>query len=273
MLSASEAAAKRAALEQVMGPAAAGGRPAADLTLDDEVDCGSYVRFRASFATEPTCRTPAILCVPRPCLGASPERRPAALCLMGTDVDVGAMSLVGFSSRPNRAFASELAERGFVTLSPTYPLFPGYLDSPNSAAGATGLAKLGQTAEETEGFAALSELGYASGMRKAIHDNQVAIDCLAALDYVSMAAGVVCVGHSLGGHVCPHALPPHPSAPLLMRLACRQNALFTAAFEPRVSAVVTSCGFTRWRWNDNERRGQPGDLHDWTSPKCERSAP
>ena len=213
MLSASEAAAKRAAMEEVMGSAAAAGdRPAADLTLDDEVDCGSYVRFRASFATEPTCRTPAILCVPRPCLGAFPERRPAALCLMGTDVDVGAMSLVGFSSRPNRAYASELAERGFVTLSPTYPLFPGYLDSPNSAAGATGLAKLGQTAEETEGFAALSELGYASGMRKAIHDNQVAIDCLAALDYVSMAAGVVCVGHSLGGHVCPHALPPHPCA-------------------------------------------------------------
>ena len=213
MLSASEAAAKRAALEQVMGPAAEDS-PAADLTLDDEgVDCGSYVRFSASFATEPTCRTPAILCVPRRCLGPSPERRPAALCLMGTDVDVGAMSLVGFSSRPNRAFASELAERGFVTLSPTYPLFPGYLDSPNSAAGATGLAKLGQTAEETEGFAALSELGYASGMRKAIHDNQVAIDCLAALDYVSMAAGVVCVGHSLGGHVCPtvsHPTPPHP---------------------------------------------------------------
>ena len=203
MFSASEAAAKRAALEQVMGPAAED-RPATDLALDDDdmgVDCGSYVRFSASFATEPTCRTPAILCVPRRCLGASPERRPAALCLMGTDVEVGAMSLVGFSSRPNRAFASELAERGFVTLSPTYPLFPGYLDSPNSAAGATGLAKLGQTAEETEGFAALSDLGYASGMRKAIHDNQVAIDCLAALDYVSMAAGVVCVGHSLGAGV------------------------------------------------------------------------
>ena len=220
MLSASEAAAKRAALEQVMGVAAGDRPPAADLTLDDEVDCGSYVRFRASFATEPTCRTPAILCVPRPCLGAFPERRPAALCLMGTDVDVGAMSLVGFSSRPNRAYASELAERGFVTLSPTYPLFPGYLDSPNSAAGATGLAKLGQTAEETEGFAALSELGYASGMRKAIHDNQVAIDCLAALDYVSMAAGVVCVGHSLGGHVCPRS-PTPLFLLILMRLPLR----------------------------------------------------
>ena len=64
---------------------------------------------------------------------------------------------------------------------------------------------------------------------------------------------------------------PSPSRPfvfaVLMRLLLRQNALFTAAFDNRVSAVVSSCGFTRWRWNDNERRGQPGDLSDWTGPK------
>ena len=27
---------------------------------------------------------------------------------------------------------------------------------------------------------------------------------------------------------------------------------------------MSSCGFTRWTWNDDEGRGKPGDLTDWS---------
>ena len=63
--------------------------------------------------------------------------------------------------------------------------------------------------------------GYASGSMKAIWNNQRAIDLLETLPQVDRdRIGVI--GHSLGGH----------------------NALFTALFDERLKAVVTSCGFT-----------------------------
>ncbi len=68
-----------------------------------------------------------------------------------------------------------------------------------------------------------SELGYGSGTMKAIVDNMGAIDVLQQL--AGRQLTFAAIGHSLGGH----------------------NALFTAAFEPRIQAVVTSCGFDSFR--------------------------
>lgn len=62
---------------------------------------------------------------------------------------------------------------------------------------------------------------YASGSMKAIWNNVRAVDLLEALPQVNKdRIGVI--GHSLGGH----------------------NALFTAVFDERLKAVVSSCGFT-----------------------------
>jgi pimeloyl-ACP methyl ester carboxylesterase len=64
------------------------------------------------------------------------------------------------------------------------------------------------------------DLGYASATMKAIWNNLRAVDLLCGLKEVDPARlGVI--GHSLGGH----------------------NAIFTALFEPRIKAVVSSCGF------------------------------
>jgi dienelactone hydrolase len=64
------------------------------------------------------------------------------------------------------------------------------------------------------------EMGYASATMKAIWNNLRAMDMLASLpDVDSNKIGVV--GHSLGGH----------------------NAIFTALFDLRIKAVVSSCGF------------------------------
>ncbi|MBM4002835.1 MAG: alpha/beta fold hydrolase [Planctomycetes bacterium] len=69
--------------------------------------------------------------------------------------------------------------------------------------------------------------GYASGTMKAIWDNVRAVDLLETLPEVD-ADRIGVIGHSLGGH----------------------NALFTAAFEPRLKVIVSSCGFTTFRKDD-----------------------
>jgi dienelactone hydrolase len=66
----------------------------------------------------------------------------------------------------------------------------------------------------------LKALGYSSGTMKAIWDNIRALDVLAATPGVSKA-GFGAIGHSLGGH----------------------NSIYTAVFDDRIKAVVSSCGF------------------------------
>jgi acetyl esterase/lipase len=79
---------------------------------------------------------------------------------------------------------------------------------------------------------------YTSGTMKAIYDNIRAIDLLQSLPEVDPAR-IGCIGHSLGGH----------------------NTLFTAAFDERIKAAVTSCGFTSFH------KYKGGNLTGWTSPR------
>lgn len=80
----------------------------------------------------------------------------------------------------------------------------------------------------------LAALGYRSGTMKAIHDNVRGVDLLLSLPEVD-GSGVLTMGHSLGGH----------------------NSLFTAAHDPRIRAVITSCGF------DSFADYKGGDLSGW----------
>lgn len=66
----------------------------------------------------------------------------------------------------------------------------------------------------------LNSLGYASGTMKAIWDNLRGLDLLDSLPCVKRGH-YAAVGHSLGGH----------------------NAIFTAVFDERIKAVVSSSGF------------------------------
>jgi dienelactone hydrolase len=79
---------------------------------------------------------------------------------------------------------------------------------------------------------------YLSGSMKAIWNNMRAVDVLETIPEVDRdRVGVI--GHSLGGH----------------------NALFTAAFDLRLKAVVTSCGFTAFH------HYYDGKLAGWTSDR------
>src|ERR1051326_7898374 len=55
-----------------------------DLKTEEEVDCGSYVRRLITYASEPGCRVPAYLLVPKDALEGK-RKVPAVLCLHGTD--------------------------------------------------------------------------------------------------------------------------------------------------------------------------------------------
>jgi hypothetical protein len=181
-------------MQEVMGPLPGRERRVPlDLQVTSDTDCGSYVRRAITYASGPGERTPAWLLVPKPAL-ARRAPAPAVLCLHPTDDTIGHDVVVGLGGRANRAYAAELAERGFVTLAPSYPLLAGY--QPDVLA-----------------------LGYASGTMKAIWDNVRGVDLLESLPFVRRG-GVGAIGHSLGGH----------------------NAVYTAAFDRRISVIVSSCG-------------------------------
>jgi acetyl esterase/lipase len=82
------------------------------------------------------------------------------------------------------------------------------------------------------------EYGYVSGSMKAISDNMRAIDVLQDMEQVDPER-IGCIGHSLGGH----------------------NTMFTAVFDTRIKALVSSCGFTRFH------KYYGGKLAGWTSPR------
>ena len=98
-----------------------------------------------------------------------------------------------------------------------------------------------QLADYQPDFAAL---GYASGTMKAIWDNMRALDVLAATPGV-LPTGFGAIGHSLGGH----------------------NAIYTAVFDERIAAVVSSCGFDSFLdyYSEKPEVWRPGQ--GWTQPR------
>jgi len=144
-----------------------------DLRIEEETDCGSHLRRLISYQSSPGGRVPAYLCIPKSALAGKPV--PAVLCLHPTENKIGFNVVVGLGGKPNRQYAAELAERGYVTLSPSYPLLADY--QPN-----------------------LKALGFSSGTMKAIWDNIRGLDLLETLPFVKKDAGFATIGHSLGGH-------------------------------------------------------------------------
>jgi dienelactone hydrolase len=181
-------------MQEIMGPLPGRAkRGALDPQTEEEVDRGSYVRRLLTYASEPGSRVPTYLLVPKAALQEG-AKTPAVLCLHPTDDQLGHKVIVGLGGKANRQYAHELAERGFVTLAPAYPLLANYQPD-------------------------LGALGYESGTMKAVWDNIRGLDLLETLPFVK-AGAYGAIGHSLGGH----------------------SAVFTAAFDERITAIVTSCG-------------------------------
>ncbi len=144
-----------------------------DPKTESETDCGTYVRRFITYASEPGSRVPAYLLIPKAVL-KDKKKVPAVLCLHGTNNTVGPGTVVGLGTRPNRGYALELAERGYVTLAPNYPLLAKYQPD-------------------------IKKLGWESGTLKAVWDNIRGLDLLESLPYVD-GSKMGAIGHSLGGH-------------------------------------------------------------------------
>jgi esterase/lipase len=212
-----------------------------DVKVESREETPEYTRIKLTYAAEPGDRVPALLLVPKKVkleangLGGEIANRdksttnnrgfggrlPAMLCLHPTNVD-GKAQTAGLVGEKTRHYGHQLAERGFVCLIPDYPSFGDYKAYDFKQ-------KVRPGSEQPL---------YESGSMKAIWNNIRAVDLLESLGYVDIDS-IGLIGHSLGGH----------------------NALFTAVFEPRIKAVVTSCGFTAF--HDYMK----GDLKGWTSDR------
>lgn len=181
-----------------------------EVKVEEEFDAGKYVRRLITYQSEPGSRVPAYLCIPKDVLEGK-LKAPAILCLHGTDNVVGHGTVVGLGTRPNRSYASELAERGYVTLAPNYPLLAKYQPD-------------------------VKKLGWESGTLKAVWDNRRGLDVLESLPFVE-GKRFGAIGHSLGGH----------------------NSVYTAVFDDRIAAVVSSCGLDSYLdyMGGNEKVWQP----------------
>ncbi len=145
-----------------------------EIKVLESKDAGTYLLQSITYRASASSRVPAHLCIPKDVL-ADKQKAKAILCLHPTDDKVGRKVVLGLGDRPNRAYAVELAERGFVTIAPAYPLLADYQPD-------------------------VAKLGYASGSMKAVWDNSRALDLLESLPYVDASNGFGVIGHSLGGH-------------------------------------------------------------------------
>jgi len=162
-------------MKEVMGPLPGKDkRCPLDPKVEEEVDCGDYVRRFLTYVSEPGARVPAYLLIPKSVLYAkSKHKAPAILCLHQTH-SLGQKVVVGLGGSTNDEYGVELARRGYVCLAPPYPLLANY--NPD-----------------------LKALGYQSGTMKAIWNNVRGLDLLESLPFVKRGR-FGAIGHSLGGH-------------------------------------------------------------------------
>ena len=144
-----------------------------DLRTEEEVEETSFVRRFITYSSEPGSRVPAWLLIPKAALRGH-DGFPAILALHPTDMEYGHRVVVEALRPHYRAYARDLAERGFVVIAPAYPLMANYQPD-------------------------LKALGYQSGSMKAVWDNIRALDLLETLPFVKPRK-VAAIGHSLGGH-------------------------------------------------------------------------
>lgn len=160
-------------MEAVMGPLPGREkRCPLDVRIEEEADCGDYIRRSITYAAEPGGRVPAYLLAPRRALEGR-QRVPAILCLHQTHAQ-GRKVVAGLGNSPNDEYGVELARRGYVCLAPAYPLLADYQPD-------------------------LEALGYASGTMKAVWNNIRGLDLLESLPFVKRGR-FGAIGHSLGGH-------------------------------------------------------------------------
>jgi dienelactone hydrolase len=255
-------------VQEVMGPVPGGERRVKlDVQVVEETEEPAYTRRKITYASEPGDRVTAWLLLPRdPRLATEGEKPLVAeiqrlqeqlehtrrIARRGNDPAINPLRarLAKLSDelaavRKQQAPAPAPSRRPAVlALHQTVPIGK---DEPVGLGGRPTLRYGKELAER--GYVVLApdypnfgehkvdvyELGYVSASMKAIWDNMRGVDLLQSLPEVDpQRIGVI--GHSLGGH----------------------NAIFTAAFDQRIQAAASSCGFNAFPYY------YKGDLKGWS---------
>jgi dienelactone hydrolase len=194
-----------AGVEKILGPMPDTIVPLAPQS-HGEVDCGTYIRRKISFAVQPNDRMIAYLLVPKK---PRATKVPAVICFYGTTSGAGKETTVGLSggrpgSKPekNRGFAIDMVEAGFVAFAADY-LRDGERVKP------------GERPYDSTSF--YKEFPAWSVVGKDAWDNARACDYLQSLEFVD-GEKIGMVGHSYGGH----------------------STIFATALEPRIKVAVSN---------------------------------
>lgn len=143
-----------------------------DVKVVEESRLDRYTRKKITYNADPHDRVESYLLVPH----NLPGKTPAILALHPTH-PIGKDQPVGLDGNPQRHYAKELAERGYIVIAPDY--WP--------------MGHYGQ--KEYNPY----ENGYASGSIKGVWNHMRAIDVLESLPQVDVDR-IGSIGHSLGGY-------------------------------------------------------------------------
>lgn len=168
----------------------------------ERVDCGSYIREKIAYEVEPGDLVTAFVCIPKGL--TSPV--PAIFChhQHNREFDIGKSEVVGLMGNPDQAYASELAERGYITFAPDAIAF----EERNWASpGSSEWHEL-----------AIRLIQGKTLMAKVLFDAMRGINYLTGRDDVD-SKRIGFIGHSYGGRM----------------------ALWLPAFENRIKASVSNC--------------------------------
>lgn len=168
----------------------------------EKVDCGTYTREKIAYEVEPGDKVTAYVCVPKNLTAPAP----AIFChhQHNREFDIGKSEVVGLMGNPDQAYASELAERGYITFAPDAIAFEERnWASPGSSEWHELAVRLiqGKTL-----------------MAKVLFDAMQGIDYLTSRDDID-SKRIGFLGHSYGGRM----------------------ALWLPAFDERIKASVSNC--------------------------------
>jgi dienelactone hydrolase len=188
--------------------------PAPQFKVLEEQKTEDFRQLKISYEVEPGEEVRAYLLLPPPEKRLTNEKGKAAavLCLHGTASEAKDTQLG--AGKEGRDYGRLLARNGFIVLAP---------DHLASGERLTAGTDPYDTTEFYQRHPNWSAVG------KAIWDSSRALDILETMPEVD-ATRIGCVGHSLGGY----------------------GSIWTAAFDERVRAAVSSCGLTTWQ--DNPKR-------------------
>jgi dienelactone hydrolase len=194
-------------LKKLLGPFPV--RCPLDAVLLETADCGLYVRETIEYAVEADERVKSFLLVPKHINRTAPAI--FAHHQHGSQFHLGKSEVVGLEGDPDQAYASELAERGYVVLAPDALAF-----EERNWSNPSGYAEYFELATRlVQGRTLLA---------KCLHDVRVGVDYLVARPEVDPLR-IGFIGHSYGGRM----------------------AIWGPALDNRIRASVSNCGCVNYK--------------------------